>query len=82
MNEAVFGSIVSFIWTIADDVLRALERRSLLTENRALRAQLGTMREMPLIGSSESIAQMVKLFSCSGPDVSLHSYVSLPICPF
>ena len=37
---------------LVDVVLRALERRSLLTENRALRAQLGTMREMPLIGST------------------------------
>ena len=52
---------------LVDVVLRALERRSLLTENRALRAQLGTMREMPLIGSSESIQRVARTIDSLAP---------------
>ena len=52
---------------LVDVVHRALERRSLLTENRALRAQLGTMRDMPLIGSSESIQRVARTIDSLAP---------------
>ena len=43
---------------LVDVVRRALEKRALLMENRVLREQLGSMREKPLIGSSESILRV------------------------
>lgn len=52
---------------LVDVVRRALERRALLTENRVLRAQLGTMREMPLIGLSESIQRVVRTIDSLAP---------------
>ena len=57
---------------LVDVVRRALERRALLTENRVLREQLGTMREMPLIGSSESIQRVVRTIdSLAATDVDI-----------
>ena len=43
---------------LVDVVRRALEKRSLLLENRTLREQLGSLREMPLIGQSEGIQKV------------------------
>ena len=60
---------------LVDVVRRALERRALLTENRVLREQLGTMREMPLIGSSESIQRVARTIDSLAPtdvDVLIH----------
>ena len=57
---------------LVDVVRRALERRALLTENRVLREQLGTMREMPLIGSSESIQRVARTIdSLAATDVDI-----------
>ncbi|MDR0379601.1 MAG: sigma-54 dependent transcriptional regulator, partial [Candidatus Accumulibacter sp.] len=41
-------------------VRRALERHALLRENRVLREQLGSLREMPLIGTSENIQRIAR----------------------
>ncbi len=60
---------------LVDVVRRALERRALLTENRVLREQLGTMLEMPLIGSSESIQRVARTIDSLAPtdvDVLIH----------
>ena len=60
---------------LVDVVRRALERRALLTENRVLREQLGTMREMPLIGSSESIQRVARTIESLAPtdvDILIH----------
>ncbi len=60
---------------LVDVVRRALERRALLTENRVLREQLGTMREMPLIGSSESIqrvARTIDSLAATDVDILIH----------
>jgi two-component system C4-dicarboxylate transport response regulator DctD len=43
---------------LVDVVRRALEKRALLRENRTLREQLGSLREKPLIGQSESIQKI------------------------
>lgn len=43
---------------LVDVVRRAIEKRSLLLENRTLREQLDTMRDKPLIGHSESIQKV------------------------
>ncbi len=60
---------------LVDVVRRALERRALLTENRVLRQQLGTMREMPLIGSSESIQRVARTIdSLAATDVDILVY--------
>ena len=45
---------------LIDVVRRALEKRSLLQENRQLREQLGNLREKPLIGQSESIQRITR----------------------
>ncbi len=52
---------------LVDVVRRALERRALLTENRVLREQLGTIREVPLIGSSESIQRVARTIDSLAP---------------
>ena len=60
---------------LVDVVRRALERRALLTENRALREQLGSMREMPLIGSSESIQRVgrtIDSLAATDVDILIH----------
>lgn len=43
---------------LVDVVRRAMEKRSLLLENRILREQLDTMRDKPLIGHSESMQKI------------------------
>ncbi len=60
---------------LVDVVRRALERRALLTENRVLREQLGSMREMPLIGTSESIqrvARTIDSLAATDVDILIH----------
>jgi len=57
---------------LVDVVRRALERRALLQENRVLREQLGSMREMPLIGSSEGIQRVARTIdSLAATDVDI-----------
>ncbi len=60
---------------LVDVVRRARERRALLRENRALREQLGNLREMPLIGASESIqrvARTIDSLAATDVDVLIH----------
>lgn len=60
---------------LVDVVRRALERRALLAENRVLREQLGTMREMPLIGASESIQRVgrtIDSLAATDVDILIH----------
>ena len=60
---------------LVDVVRRARERRALLWENRALREQLGNLREMPLIGASESIqrvARTIDSLAATDVDVLIH----------
>ncbi|MBP1682370.1 MAG: Fis family transcriptional regulator [Proteobacteria bacterium] len=57
---------------LVDVVRRALEKRALLLENRALREQLGSLREQPLIGPSESIQKIIRTIdSLAGTDVDI-----------
>ena len=60
---------------LVDVVRRARERRALLRENRALREQLGNLREMPLIGASEGIqrvARTIDSLAATDVDVLIH----------
>ena len=60
---------------LVDVVRRARERQALLRENRALREQLGNLREMPLIGASESIqrvARTIDSLAATDVDVLIH----------
>ncbi|MDR0577190.1 MAG: sigma-54 dependent transcriptional regulator [Candidatus Accumulibacter sp.] len=60
---------------LVDVVRRALEWRALLRENRALRDQIGNMREMPLIGTSESIqrvARTIESLAATDVDILIH----------
>ncbi len=60
---------------LVDVVRRALEKRALLMENRVLREQLGSMREMPLIGSSESIQRVgrtIDSLAATDVDILIH----------
>jgi two-component system C4-dicarboxylate transport response regulator DctD len=60
---------------LVDVVRRALEKRALLQENQRLREQLGNMREMPLIGSSESIqrvARTIDSLAATDVDIMIH----------
>ena len=60
---------------LVDVVRRALEKRALLQENRVLREQLGNMREVPLIGSSESIqrvARTIDSLAATDVDIMIH----------
>ncbi|MFB0935652.1 MAG: sigma-54 dependent transcriptional regulator [Propionivibrio sp.] len=60
---------------LVDVVRRALERRALLMENRVLREQLGSMREIPLIGASESIqrvARTIDSLAATDVDILIH----------
>ncbi|GHU28272.1 sigma-54-dependent Fis family transcriptional regulator [Betaproteobacteria bacterium] len=60
---------------LVDVVRRALEKRALLQENRVLREQLGDMREMPLIGSSEGIQRVARTIdSLADTDVDIMIY--------
>ncbi len=52
---------------LIDVVRRALEKRSLLQENRQLREQLGNLREKPLIGQSESIQRITRTIDSLAP---------------
>lgn len=57
---------------LVDVVRRALEKRTLLLENRALREQLGSLRESPLIGQSEGIQRIVRTIeSLASTDVDI-----------
>ena len=57
---------------LVDIVRRALEKRALLLENRVLREQLGSMREKPLIGQSESIQRVIRsIDSLAATDVDI-----------
>lgn len=57
---------------LVDVVRRALEKRSLLQENRQLREQLGSLREKPLIGQSESILRIARsIDSLASTDVDI-----------
>ena len=60
---------------LVDVVRRAQEKHALLQENRVLREQLGSMREMPLIGSSESIqrvARTIDSLAATDVDILIH----------
>ncbi|WP_263769885.1 sigma-54-dependent transcriptional regulator [Propionivibrio soli] len=57
---------------LVDVVRRALEKRALLLENKALREQLGSLREKPLIGQSESIQKIARTIdSLASTDVDI-----------
>ena len=57
---------------LVDVVRRALEKRALLLENRALREQLGKLREKHLIGQSDSIQKIIRLIdSLATTDVDI-----------
>lgn len=57
---------------LVDVVRRALEKRALLLENRTLREQLGSLREKPLIGQSESIQKIMRTIdSLANTDVDI-----------
>ncbi len=57
---------------LVDVVRRAMEKRALLQENRALREQLGSLREQPLIGQSESIQKILRTIdSLAATDVDV-----------
>lgn len=57
---------------LVDVVRRALEKRALLVENRALREQLGKLREKHLIGQSDGIQKVVRLIdSLATTDVDI-----------
>ncbi|MDR2112790.1 MAG: sigma-54 dependent transcriptional regulator [Candidatus Accumulibacter sp.] len=60
---------------LVDVVRRALEKRALLQENRVLREQLGNMREISLIGASESIQRVARTIdSLAATDVDILIY--------
>ena len=60
---------------LVEVVRRAQERWALLQENRALREQLGNMRETPLIGASESIQRVARIIdSLAATDVDILIY--------
>ena len=52
---------------LIDVVRRALEKRTLLQENRLLREQLGKLRDKPLIGQSESIQRIDRTIDSLAP---------------
>ena len=52
---------------LVDVVHRAQEKRALLQENQQLREQLGSLREKPLIGHSESIQRILRTIDSLAP---------------
>ncbi|SDI55047.1 sigma-54-dependent transcriptional regulator [Propionivibrio dicarboxylicus] len=52
---------------LIDVVRRALEKRALIEENQRLREQLGSLRDTPLIGHSESIQRIVRTIDSLAP---------------
>ena len=52
---------------LIDVIRRALEKRALLQENQRLRAQLGSLRDKPIIGHSESIQRIVRTLESLAP---------------